>query len=534
MSYSFLRRIEAILIATLFLCLSASLFSFNSTSVTLESALIYSSVNYEHTYTIHDDYGQSKSFKITISSSTYISYHYSSHSLYSYDDAKNFVTSGVFSSTVSSLTQICTLDYSFIKGALEIAQQIPYEAHETELYPAETIVENAGDCSDKSYVFASILVAKGYYTILLHFDLDGVGHMGVGVAASVFEADYTVYYWQHEGRNYYYCECTQLGWKIGELPDELKDEGAHITDVGGHREAQVYPRPADSDRDGLTDKLEQTYGTDPYKPDTDFDGLSDYYEIYNSLTNPIKSDSDSDGLNDGREVSIGTDPLRADTDGDMWSDSIDPMPTNFFVPNLVIIAVVGGLILVVFFSRRRRHAPVETPQPSEVLPYPQPEGHPLAQVSGDISSYLVPGEQTLQSWKRDKWDVSATDRRIFILKRGFLSKTAIETSYAHLSSIEQTETSAIVPATIMMVSGLFFIFSNSYLTPMSNIFLFLGTILIILGVIALLSIKTSVFKLNIVGRSPIKLPSELEPIVKWIQQYKESIEQREKPPAGVV
>jgi len=196
-----------------------------------------------------------------------------------------------------------------------------------------------------------------------------VGHMGVGVAASVFEADYTVYYWQHEGRNYYYCECTDLGWKIGELPDELKDEGAHITDVGGYEEAQIYPRPADSDHDGLTDKLEQTYGTDPYKPDTDFDGLSDYYEIYNSLTNPTKSDSDGDGVNDGKEVNIGTNPLEEDTDDDLWNDAIDPTPTNFFVPNFVLIAISGGIVALAVFIRRKRAVQKVVTLPATVSTY---------------------------------------------------------------------------------------------------------------------------------------------------------------------
>jgi len=291
----------------------------------------------------------------------------------------------MFENIVSPLSEICTTDYSFITAALEIVQQIPYEAHETELYPLETMVENAGDCSDKSYVFASLLVAKGYYTILLCFELEDVGHMGVGVAASVFEVDYTAYYWEYEDRKYYYCECTSLNWKIGELPSEFEDESAYIVDVGGHREAQITttinPHLADSDGDGLSDWLEGIYGTNSHKSDTDNDGLTDYFEIYTSLSDPLKADSDFDGLNDGteiaagtnplvsdtdgdgltdgKEVSLGTNPLKKDTDGDLWNDSIDIMPTNFFIPNFLLIAIAGGIVVTVVFARRRkRPAPV--------------------------------------------------------------------------------------------------------------------------------------------------------------------------------
>lgn len=60
----------------------------------------------------------------------------------------------------------------------------------------------------------------------------------------------------------------------------------------------------DIDGDGLTNTEEALYGTDPYNPDTDGDGLSDYDEI----------------------MVFGTDPTRADTDGDTLADGEDPLP----------------------------------------------------------------------------------------------------------------------------------------------------------------------------------------------------------------
>lgn len=121
---------------------------------------------------------------------------------------------------------------------------------------------------------------------------------------------------------------------------------------------------SDSDGDGITDSLEQVFGTNPNDADTDKDGISDYDEIrlfdYDPLkedsngngipdgmedydgdgldnatellkgTNPLKTDTDEDGLTDGEEVfTYETNPLLADTDGDGVSDGTEiKMGTN--------------------------------------------------------------------------------------------------------------------------------------------------------------------------------------------------------------
>jgi hypothetical protein len=51
-------------------------------------------------------------------------------------------------------------------------------------------------------------------------------------------------------------------------------------------------------------------------PDTDGDGLSDYYETYVSFTSTTLSDTDSDGMPDGVEIAYGYSPTNAATDGD--------------------------------------------------------------------------------------------------------------------------------------------------------------------------------------------------------------------------
>lgn len=62
----------------------------------------------------------------------------------------------------------------------------------------------------------------------------------------------------------------------------------------------VFP-DQDFDRDGLTNERERTLGTNPFKPDTDGDGVGDWLEV----------------------STFGTSPTRADTDGDEFSDSVE-------------------------------------------------------------------------------------------------------------------------------------------------------------------------------------------------------------------
>ena len=64
----------------------------------------------------------------------------------------------------------------------------------------------------------------------------------------------------------------------------------------------------DSDHDGLSDEEEATYGTDPFKADTDSDGLTDGDEVIYFNTDPTNPDTDGDRISDGQEVRVGTDP----------------------------------------------------------------------------------------------------------------------------------------------------------------------------------------------------------------------------------
>lgn len=88
----------------------------------------------------------------------------------------------------------------------------------------------------------------------------------------------------------------------------------------------------DTDEDGLPDGVETKLGLDYRKADTDGDGLTDYQELYMTMTDPLLTDTDDngtsdadedldgDGLTNKREIDAGTDPACEDTDGDNLTD----------------------------------------------------------------------------------------------------------------------------------------------------------------------------------------------------------------------
>lgn len=100
----------------------------------------------------------------------------------------------------------------------------------------------------------------------------------------------------------------------------------------------------DLDYDGLTNKEEKEYKTNPELADTDMDGLEDYYEINTSKTDPTKKDSDGDGLSDYDELKLELDPLKADSKGDGIKDGKRELTYNYESDNVKLSITGSGNI----------------------------------------------------------------------------------------------------------------------------------------------------------------------------------------------
>jgi len=99
------------------------------------------------------------------------------------------------------------------------------------------------------------------------------------------------------------------------------------TDNDGVSDAYENDPESDIDGDGLTKAEEEALGTNPYDPDSNGDGISDY-DAYRGGFDPLEDDIDGDGLDFEEEEELGTNPLESDTDGDGVDDDADHFPLD--------------------------------------------------------------------------------------------------------------------------------------------------------------------------------------------------------------
>lgn len=102
----------------------------------------------------------------------------------------------------------------FISAFVQHIRYVGDGKYEYPRYPAETLVDMAGDCEDTSILLTALLMSLGYKSILI----SPKGHMGTGIAVKGKYPGVSV---ELNGLQYYYIETTEPGWNIGEYPPEL-------------------------------------------------------------------------------------------------------------------------------------------------------------------------------------------------------------------------------------------------------------------------------------------------------------------------
>ncbi|MHC4945729.1 MAG: NHL repeat-containing protein [Planctomycetota bacterium] len=134
------------------------------------------------------------------------------------------------------------------------------------------------------------------------------------------DAVYKLWYeWEHFVFLVFYAFwCQHLDYQAGQMHGKDNDMMKVYLDVmpGNIHDfmSWVHIVPQDRDRDGLS--AAEEYGfSDPYKYDTDGDGLSDGFEK-DINTSPKFMDTDGDCIYDWYEVHLGTDATNSDTDSD--------------------------------------------------------------------------------------------------------------------------------------------------------------------------------------------------------------------------
>jgi PKD repeat protein len=143
----------------------------------------------------------------------------------------------------------------------------------------------------------------------------------------------------------------------------------------------------DSDGDLLADEFEAQVGTNSMYPDSDSDGLVDYWEIFIIGSNPLLQNSDEDGWDDVTEMMlIGygdidedglTNPMDWDSDGDWIMDDIDPNPVHYNEPDnslkdvdaIAVDNAIGVSVAVDYYDESEHKKPVIGPCDNPTEPY---------------------------------------------------------------------------------------------------------------------------------------------------------------------
>jgi hypothetical protein len=159
-------------------------------------------------------------------------YQEKSHRISLPTDFSKFVTPYALKPIADNLRQIYPDNEDFVNGALMIVHQMNYVETPQGKYPAETFVDNQGDCDIFSYVAASIIKAGGIDVVLLHYEEETHMDIGVNLPNPPQDARSEVYKITHNDTDYYIAETTggnwTHGWKVGECPGIVKNAKAQV------------------------------------------------------------------------------------------------------------------------------------------------------------------------------------------------------------------------------------------------------------------------------------------------------------------
>ena len=126
-------------------------------------------------------------------------------------------------------------------------------------------------------------------------------------------------------------------WEVSKFGTTAVTTGSEDSDIDGLTNLAEYvtetdPIDADTDDDGVMDGLELVYGLNPFLSDSD-ELVTDWNldRIFDALDaqlgySPNLLDNDGDSITNADELLAGTNPFRPDTDGDGVPDNVDVFP----------------------------------------------------------------------------------------------------------------------------------------------------------------------------------------------------------------
>jgi hypothetical protein len=130
---------------------------------------------------------------------------------------------------VDMLTKTCNGDaYCEIDHAYQYVLSIPYKSSTTSRNPADVINQNGGDCDEKSFLLATLLLQNNYPCLLILTKEHGFLAVNVPNKQS-FNKPFS--YLTFEGQKYYYADATLKDGYIGQYNDVKEQEVTAVFDM---------------------------------------------------------------------------------------------------------------------------------------------------------------------------------------------------------------------------------------------------------------------------------------------------------------
>ena len=135
---------------------------------------------------------------------------------------------------VDMLTKTCNGDaYCEIDHAYQYVLSIPYKASTTNRNPADVINQNGGDCDEKSFLLATLLMQKKYHCLLIL--TKDHGFLAINVQNDQpLKKPFS--YLTFEGKKYYFADATLKAGYIGQYNDIKEQEITGVFDMQAKKE----------------------------------------------------------------------------------------------------------------------------------------------------------------------------------------------------------------------------------------------------------------------------------------------------------
>ncbi|MBN2869906.1 MAG: hypothetical protein JXK04_03020 [Campylobacterales bacterium] len=144
---------------------------------------------------------------------------------------------GEMKTIADMLSRGCNEDaYCEIDRAYQYVLKIPYQESSTNRNPSEVINQQGGDCDEKSYLLATLLLQQGHRCVFVTTADHGfiAVHLENGDALQSPSSYLTV-----DGKKYYFAEATFTTGYIGQPNDVARNEIEAVFDMVGKKEIPI-------------------------------------------------------------------------------------------------------------------------------------------------------------------------------------------------------------------------------------------------------------------------------------------------------